>query len=827
MVKQKNTTTSKAPGQTSVRAKKLTPRRPASTTKKPTLKKAELTLADLRPSLPKASTPIPERVPTPAVDPRLNTWENAWKPASLATSTSKIKQKKSAGVWLLALAVFLFPFIILPWKNNTQEFTKQLYLTLLVACGLGVSLIYAFKGKIALPAPRHLFIVSGGLTLAVATISALTSGLLPFSLFGYGGVEALSLFSLLLLGLWVLYTFKAGKTYSVLILNTLIASGSLLSLITLLSLLGLNLYSFVLASGFNPSGTTTLAVIIAASTIILASGELIASSSGRARLLYSLAMLPPLVLILGVALRPVFISMAAGFGLLLALIMLRKSMVTNFIKISLGIALILSILFALFPLPSFLDMPAEISPAHRETWAIAEQSLKENPLLGVGPAAFGAAYLRFRSLPILQTPFWNVTFDWGSSSALTMLTNLGWLGGGLLLLAILSIFRSSLVAYLKKSEAHLLTILTGGLALLVAFFLAPLSFTGYFFFSTLLGLLLTNTATVWQRNSTSEKPFPPLKPLKSALFLVALLALLAIQVQRTRAQVLMGRILATENLTSDQAENLLLKSAGLDTYFDAAPRLLAQLRRAKLQELINTFNQENEQLETQLLQIRERAEKTLSAAQEAVRRAPKNTANLVTLGSVYLDLSPMTAGASVAAAEAFERARALSPNDPAILVNLALARLAAATRAEENTKATLLQDAQALLKTATKIRPNFPFAHLELARLLAQQGATDEAMEAYAQVRTLVQDDPSLNYEVGLFLLQNGRADEAQTTLEEAIRLAPNFSNARWFLAQIYEQKNEIPRAIAQLERILELNAENEAAKTRLEELKQKLEPVE
>ncbi|MBI4135550.1 tetratricopeptide repeat protein [Candidatus Uhrbacteria bacterium] len=801
-------------------------RRPVSTTKKPTLRKAELTLADLRPSLPKTSTPIPERVPTPALTPRLNTWESAWEPAPPATLTPETARKKSGGVWILALAIFLFPFVVWPWKGNTQEFSKQLYLTLLVACGLSVSLFYAFKEKAALPIPRHPFVILGSLTLAVATISALTSGLLPFSLFGYGGVETLSLFSLLLLGLWILYTYKAGKNYSALILNTLIASGSLLSLIILLSLFGLNLYSFALASGFNPSGTTTLAAIIASVTIILGSGELIASS-GRARLLYSVAILPPLILILGVALRPVFITAAAGFGLLLALTMLRKNATGNFIKISLGIALILSVLLALFPLPNFLDMPAEISPTRRETWTIARQTLQENPLLGVGPAAFGTAYLRFRSLPILQTPFWNVTFDWGSSSALTMLTNLGWLGGGLLFITILSIFLSGLIAYLKKPEARLLTALAGGLALFVSFFLTPLSFTGHFFFSTLLGLLLALTATAWQRNSTSEKPFPLVKILQGALFLVALLALLITQVQRTHAQVLLERVLNTENLDRVQAENLLIKAADLDPYFDAAPRLLAQLRRAKLQELISTLNQENGQLETQLLQIREQAEKALSAAQEAVRRAPKNTANLITLGSAYLDLSPVAAGASTAATEAFERAKELSPNDPAILVNLALARAAVATRAEETAKPTLLQDAQELLKTATEIRPNFPFAHLELARLLAQQGATDEAKQVYAQVRTLVQGDPSLNYEVGLFLLQSGHADEAQTTLEEALRLAPKFSNARWFLAQIYEQKNDLSQAVEQLEHILGLNPENEAAKTRLEELKQKLAPVE
>ena len=52
--------------------------------------------------------------------------------------------------------------------------------------------------------------------------------------------------------------------------------------------------------------------------------------------------------------------------------------------------------------------------------------------------------------------------------------------------------------------------------------------------------------------------------------------------------------------------------------------------------------------------------------------------------------------------------------------------------------------------------------------------------------------------------------------------LSPNFSNARWYLALIYEERRDLPNAIEQLEKILSLeeNKGNQIVTTKLSELK-------
>lgn len=728
----------------------------------------------------------------------------------------------SRPVWtgrLMAILAFLFPFVSFPWTFSPHEFPKQIFLSLGVALGAVIILIKS-RGKTMFNFfPQHVSILLGFGALITASISAIRSGLLYQGLLGQGGTESLSVLALFLLGMWVLISYNL-RVHARLLLHAFIASGSIVSGITIAALLHVPLYPFA-GTGFNPAGTTTLSGIIASITLVLITGRLLAHPLMKEKILLWIALLCPLVLLFGIGFRVPFIVSAVGLGIL--------TLGTRKFNINAGCPFliktlpvlagtILALILAVFPVSDFLTTPLEISPSHRETWSITRQVWQESPLLGSGPTSFSADYLRFRSLPILKTPFWNIAFDWGSSAWLTFAATLGIVGSGFLALGILSILAIHAYKTLKTSASpENSALLAAGVAMFAATALAPATFSLLFLFATILGLMLGTSVAPFLSQKHSASTYLATVPLLSIV-----IGLLAFQTVRASAEIIAVRGVTASGTDIPASLKMVTLANKLNPFVDAYHRLASDINRALLR---NTLNDPAIALDQKkgLQLVRETVDRTLQEARNATKLAPKNAGNWVTLGNVYLDIAPFTSGAASAAIDAFTKANELSPSDPSILVNLGIAKTIAARSGDDKEVAiTLTNSAETFLRKAREIRPNFPFAHLELARLYAQTNKPEEALTAYRNAEQIAQNDPALRYEIGLFLIQTKQNEEAKKELSEAVRLAPNFSNARWYLAQVYEETGRITEAIEQMEKAVELNPQNETAKTRLAELMKK-----
>ena len=93
-------------------------------------------------------------------------------------------------------------------------------------------------------------------------------------------------------------------------------------------------------------------------------------------------------------------------------------------------------------------------------------------------------------------------------------------------------------------------------------------------------------------------------------------------------------------------------------------------------------------------------------------------------------------------------------------------------------------------------------------------------MESIAQYNPL---DVGVGFQLGLLYLRRagkGDLDRARQMLERVIELAPSYSNARWFLASIYEQQGNVAAAASQVEKVAELNPDNELVRSRLDRLR-------
>lgn len=807
------------------------------------------------------SAPPPPRIPERTISPLFS----ATPQKSLLSASWNSK--------LIAIAIFLFPLVVFPWTFSVYEFPKQTFLALITGIGLIAATVQSWRsGAIGL-IPRHLFIPLSIAAAAVAAVSAVKSGLLFKGLLGVGGAEALSLLSTVLLVIWALLIFRNGLEAFALSFKTLIVSGSALSAVALLSLFKLNLFGFMSISEFNPAGSVTDAGILAAVTIVLAIGGLMQAPARKAMILYGIALAPPIVLLLGTGFFIPFIVLVAGLAVFIVATLIRGAVPKNPAPLSiLIICALLTTVLAIFPVTSFVQTPVEIGPAHAETWSIVKQTLGRNPLAGSGPATFRADYLRFRSLPVLQTPFWNISFDWGSSAALTALATLGWVGSGLLFFAVLSVIgwygwhiltarhfkkysapeqlEESLHYPDQQTAAHFnpdqspkndkektaapvyLALLSAGAAFIAAAWLAPLPLALQFFLATILGLMLAVSAKpfVFRKDAPDESGswYPASKTsisrsLAGAFIVAAVLGLFLIQSLRTAAEALAVSAVkdAQSDITASQIR--LEKAVNLTPYNSNYLRLLSEARNSILRK---RFAQaaENQEAELTVQEVRNLLDGVLAPAHKTAVIAPGEAVNWVTLGNIYLSAAPLVKDAAKEAAEKFSKALELSPADPSILVNLSIAQSLSARSMTGDDAGALLDSAEKNLRSALALRPAYALAHLELARLLTAKGAADEALAAYRQAQSLMEDNAAFRYEIGIYLLENNRLPEAQLELEQAVRAAPNFSNARWFLAQIYEEQKNITAAIEQLASILELNPESETAQTRLAELQGKLE---
>lgn len=119
---------------------------------------------------------------------------------------------------------------------------------------------------------------------------------------------------------------------------------------------------------------------------------------------------------------------------------------------------------------------------------------------------------------------------------------------------------------------------------------------------------------------------------------------------------------------------------------------------------------------------------------------------------------------------------------------------ATAVRAEEEPVKALGLYAQALAQN-----PHHADAHVNMGRLLHQQGAIREAEAHYTAALVARPGDPTATFNLAVVLQDLGRVDEAVARYREAIELDPACVDAYFNLARLYEKKGETAAAIRHL----------------------------
>jgi predicted CXXCH cytochrome family protein len=180
--------------------------------------------------------------------------------------------------------------------------------------------------------------------------------------------------------------------------------------------------------------------------------------------------------------------------------------------------------------------------------------------------------------------------------------------------------------------------------------------------------------------------------------------------------------------------------------------------------------------------------------QEALERRPDFWPALHGLG-----LSLASAGQPERAVEFLERAAKLSTSET--VAN----ELAMVYRGMGR-----LREAVAALKNALSLNPDFPPAHNNLGRILAQTGDIAGAEEAFSQAIRAQPDSPGPYTNLANVLVGRGNPERAQYYLERAIAQAdprdPGLANVRSLLGDVMTMRGQTDRALVQYQEALRIN---------------------
>ena len=755
---------------------------------------------------------------------------------------------------------FLMPLFFLPWTLDPLDINKQ---TLFVLLTLLAALLWIGSMMVdrAITVRRGWVNALPLLLVAAFGIPAYYS-LSPYlSWVGQSSqayTSALTMITGALL-FFVMSNLFASRSSHKLMHTVLLFSATLTAVIGVCSLLGWNMFPGSLGEilAFNTVGTlNSLAIFLSVMSIFALATWLAHKPNdsllheGLLGLLERIAT-PVLAILTFIALLALDYSVtwgifSAGLLVLLTFVVFRSGAFTSRKRVWVpGAFLIASLLFwFLLPSPFTTQVPLEVSLNHTSSLDIASNALGlYSSSYGSGPGTYLFDYAQFHGQQINETSFWAARFDRGSSFALTLLPTIGFVGvtafASFLLLLLFRGLRQVFVPTSRDEWLESFIHLTPWLTLIIAGFIYPYNFT--LTFSLLLFSGLIGSQMMGRISSRSFANAPKLSLAFSAAFttgsLVFLIGIFMIS-QMYAAEAAFARAAHLDRGDGQLQEIVdeLDRAAVLNRFNDTYYRNLSEALLLRVAEQLNGVSGVDALTPESQQYIQSLIAATVNASVHATDLSPYNVQNWLVRGAVYRELAPIQHSVVPFALEAYARAVELEPLNPAYWTEYGLAYLIAAQAAQPLAVATdqeiaskaqadvqvYLSNAESVFARAIELKPDYSKAHFQLGVTYKRQGRLDDAITKLESVAEYNALDVGVHFQLGLLYLERLGAEDiesAEQVLGRTVELAPSYSNARWFLATVYEAQDDLSSAIGQVEAVLALNPGNSLVETRLDRL--------
>ena len=760
-----------------------------------------------------------------------------------ATSRGVSKIYEAIARWAIYLMAGLVPLMYLPWTVDRLEVNKQTFVLILVSVSVIAWLGLMVARKQFIFRKSWLFLLAGA--FLVAALLSSTFSIAPFtSWVGQSLQEYTSFLSILAFVLLFIvggHVLSETRTQRVIWSVSLIAS-AIISIAVLLALLGVPL-------PINFIGTPNALGLYLAAMAVLGSGLYLVSANIKkhdilpggfygvlVRAAIFITALAALVVLIAIDYWSLWAALMVGVAVMFTFSLIRAQEFPNTSRFVLPMVLFVAAILFLF-LPGFLPgrFPVEVAPSQIATWNIATETLGDtNVLFGSGPGTFVMDYTKHHVEEINQTIFWDARFDRGASHMLTMLATFGIVGTAAFLLFLFGIKVASLRMLLKERmhDEWKMTFVSfaAWFVLVFGMFVYTSNFTLQLLFWLLSAGLVSQVAPkmrVWEFARS-----PRLGLLTAFLFVlvnVGLLTVMFVSISRYAAEIAFARAVQSDR-SGESLDEIIVDldaAARLNRLSDIYYRNLGHALLLKTAEVLQDPAVTAEDIQGLI-------GASINSALRAADLSPQNVINWSLLGDVYREVAPLVGNADLEAIKAYQRTVELAPTNPKYRVLLGRAHL---VRADQLVVLTTSEDAEfaaqaskerdealaaavdALIR-ATELKNDYAPAHYYLALAYERQGNLSESIARMEALRQANQLDIGLAFQLGILYLKQGKTDLAKQELERAIEIAPNFSNARWYLSAVYEQDGDFDAAIEQVLKVKELNPENSVVDQRLANLR-------
>jgi tetratricopeptide (TPR) repeat protein len=453
----------------------------------------------------------------------------------------------------------------------------------------------------------------------------------------------------------------------------------------------------------------------------------------------------------------------------------------------------------------------EARPSWGSTVAVATQTLASSPIVGSGPNTFLFEWDKYRPSLINQSVFWNADFTSGVGLIPTSLIATGLLGllawVGLIGLFLLSGVMGLLLRTSQdQTSFHLLLVsFVGALYILVMSVIylpsVQLLIVGF----ALLGMF--GALYHRERNGTTVSLDFKERP---RLGFVAVLGLALTLVVSVLTLYGVGTVFAS-NIQFERASRAAQVDGNMQLageYLDSANSLFAQDRYYRLGVLIHIAEMNvlvnSDPSAMQADEAQQKFQKALGAAVEsglqAVRLNDQNYRNWQSVSSAYQSVIPLNIdGSYEAAVNALQKAQELNASMPSLPF----------ARAQIEIVRQKTPEARAFIEEALALKQDFTPALLLLAQIELNSGNLKEAIKRAESASVFEPSNPVMQFQVGVLKFENKDYAGAETALKNAVSLAPDYANARYYLGRVLLTLGNKDGALKEFAEVERLNPDN------------------
>jgi hypothetical protein len=233
----------------------------------------------------------------------------------------------------------------------------------------------------------------------------------------------------------------------------------------------------------------------------------------------------------------------------------------------------------------------------------------------------------------------------------------------------------------------------------------------------------------------------------------------------------------------------------------------------------------------------------ITSAKNAVERDPKNPVYHMQLAQAYINAAEsidpsIVAGGKDTDADGLSdqaetdlgsnpqnsdsNANGISDGDelkagfnPAGTERLSSAQLQAYTKVDQDK----LRLAEESMKKAIELKANLPDVYISLGRLYEKWGKLPDAERTLHDGARILPSNVNIAFELGRVKFNLKNYADAEKLFNQVVKVVPNHANAHYSLALVAVQRNDTARAIAELNKVLEITGPNQTVENLIQQL--------